>query len=183
MAPKLTQGFEKQPRNGQKFSESRIRESARETPLLAGNRVFLSSPTAKSLVRREGLRAACCLGVVVLSRYMHSLQGRGFWVEYSCPFQRLFGRPCPTCGLTHSFSAMANCRFKQSMEFHTLGPLIFLLLLARTFQYLFSLLSGIRIRFRTTPRERRLFFLFALLFLVGTWIIRLSKDKGKACLA
>lgn len=156
---------------------------SRETPLFSGAHVFLSSPTPESLAQREGVRAVCYLGLVVLSRYMQSLQDKGLWIEYRCPFQRLFGRPCPTCGLTHSFSAMANCKLQKSMEFHPLGPLLFLLLLARTAQYLFSLLSGIRIRFRTTPRERRLFFLVVLVCLVGTWIIRLTKGSGKACLA
>ena len=162
---------------------SAVHTLSRETPLISGVRVFLSSPTPESLLKREGLRAACCLGVVVLSRYMQSMQDKGLWVEYRCPFRRLFSIPCPTCGLTRSFAAVANCKIRQSVECHALGPLLFLLLLARTTQYLFSLLSGVRLRVRTTPEERRLFFLFALLCLVSTWLIRLSRDGSEACLA
>lgn len=40
-----------------------------------------------------------------------------------CPFRRLTGLPCPTCGLTRSWSAALHGRLGESVAFHPLGPL------------------------------------------------------------
>jgi hypothetical protein len=40
-----------------------------------------------------------------------------------CPFRRLTGLPCPTCGLSRSWSAILHGRLGDSMAFHPLGPL------------------------------------------------------------
>jgi len=40
-----------------------------------------------------------------------------------CPFRRLTGLPCPTCGLSRSWSAVLHGRLGDSVAFHPLGPL------------------------------------------------------------
>jgi Protein of unknown function (DUF2752) len=43
----------------------------------------------------------------------------------TCMFRRTFGIPCPGCGLTRSFVAMAHGRFLSALRFNTMGPIIF----------------------------------------------------------
>jgi len=40
-----------------------------------------------------------------------------------CPFRRLTGLPCPTCGLTRSWRAALHGRLRESVALHPLGPL------------------------------------------------------------
>ena len=42
-----------------------------------------------------------------------------------CMHQALNGNPCPTCGLSHSFSAMIRGEFKTAKLFNPNGPRIF----------------------------------------------------------
>jgi Protein of unknown function (DUF2752) len=42
-----------------------------------------------------------------------------------CPFRFATGLPCPGCGLTRSFCAMAHGRVADAFGFHWLGPPLF----------------------------------------------------------
>ena len=39
-----------------------------------------------------------------------------------CPFRRATGRPCPACGLTRSWNALARLHVRRSLAEHPLGP-------------------------------------------------------------
>jgi hypothetical protein len=41
-----------------------------------------------------------------------------------CVFHRIFHRPCPTCGLTRSWSALLHGDLGAALRFHALGPLL-----------------------------------------------------------
>jgi hypothetical protein len=41
----------------------------------------------------------------------------------TCSFRRLTGRPCPSCGVTRSWNALARGRVRDAFAFHPLGPL------------------------------------------------------------
>ena len=43
----------------------------------------------------------------------------------TCNYRQLFGKPCPTCGISRSFSAMVRGNFKQAKELNPNGPGIF----------------------------------------------------------
>jgi hypothetical protein len=45
-----------------------------------------------------------------------------------CPFYWLTGRPCPLCGLTRAFCALAKGHWTQAIHFHALSPLAFAML-------------------------------------------------------
>jgi len=45
-----------------------------------------------------------------------------------CPFYWLTGRPCPLCGLTRAFCALAKGHWSQAIHFHALSPLAFVML-------------------------------------------------------
>jgi len=40
-----------------------------------------------------------------------------------CPFRRVTGLPCPTCGLSRSWTALLHGHPRESISFHPLGPL------------------------------------------------------------
>jgi hypothetical protein len=39
-----------------------------------------------------------------------------------CTFRRMTGRPCPTCGMTRSWNALARGHVRDSVGYHPLGP-------------------------------------------------------------
>lgn len=45
----------------------------------------------------------------------------------ACPILHLTGVPCPTCGMTRSFTALAQGRWEQAVTLHLFGPILFLL--------------------------------------------------------
>ncbi len=42
-----------------------------------------------------------------------------------CPFRAATGLPCPSCGLSRSWSAMGHGRVRDASAFHLLGPITF----------------------------------------------------------
>ena len=40
-----------------------------------------------------------------------------------CGFRWLTGRPCPLCGLTHAFFALAKGHAREALHYHALSPL------------------------------------------------------------
>lgn len=46
-----------------------------------------------------------------------------------CGFKNLTGLPCPGCGLTHSFCALARGSIGEAFEFNLLGPLLYVVLI------------------------------------------------------
>ncbi len=45
-----------------------------------------------------------------------------------CPFYILTGLPCPGCGLTRAFVCLGHGQWRESLHWHPLGWLVFLLL-------------------------------------------------------
>ena len=45
-----------------------------------------------------------------------------------CPFYWLTARPCPLCGTTRAFCALAKGHWAQAIHFHALSPLAFVML-------------------------------------------------------
>jgi hypothetical protein len=44
-----------------------------------------------------------------------------------CPFKNATGLPCPGCGLTHSFCALAKGHLASAFAYNVLGPPLFLI--------------------------------------------------------
>lgn len=42
-----------------------------------------------------------------------------------CPLRALFGLPCPSCGLTRGFCALARFDLAAALHYHALSPLLF----------------------------------------------------------
>lgn len=52
------------------------------------------------------------------------LQARGLErAPVTCLFRRVTGYPCPSCGLTRSWQAVAHLQFADGVGYHPMGPL------------------------------------------------------------
>jgi len=62
-----------------------------------------------------------------------------------CPLRLATGIPCPGCGLTRSFCAMARGDLHHAFQFHLLGPLLFLATMVAVPLMLYQWRSGRRV--------------------------------------
>jgi len=110
------------------------------------------------------------------------------WNEHlprlTCPILYFTGIPCPTCGMTRSFMAIARGDIEQAISFHLLGPVVFLVFLILFFHVLLELATNRRIHTAYTSFLSRYFhryygvgFMFLTLFLYhGYRLYMLSKS-------
>jgi len=60
----------------------------------------------------------------LLGAYSHS---QGISLPFlTCPIKLFTGVPCPTCGMTRSFLAMAHGHWQQAVTYHLFGPILFI---------------------------------------------------------
>jgi hypothetical protein len=70
---------------------------------------------------------------------LFSPEGDNYPVQ--CTHQLLTGKPCPTCGLSHSFSAMVRGHVDEAEQFSSFGPGIFIFFTGQLLlRFLFSLI-------------------------------------------
>lgn len=62
-----------------------------------------------------------------------------------CPVRHLTGIPCPTCGMTRSFMAIAQGDFHQAVVEHLFGPVVFVGFLIATAYLVLELGTGRRV--------------------------------------
>jgi hypothetical protein len=67
--------------------------------------------------------AAIAAAVLAPSRALHA-------TPTVCAIRRVTGRPCPTCGMTRSWNALARGHVRDSLRFNPLGPATFAAALA-----------------------------------------------------
>src|SRR5262245_60644058 len=61
--------------------------------------------------------------IYLISIFFHPIDGNYFSI---CGFKNFTGLPCPACGLTHSFCAIAKGDFLRAFSYNLLGPPLFL---------------------------------------------------------
>ena len=107
---------------------------------------------------RGGLIAAACWSMLLLGRLLTPLQcGYGTHEQLglpACSFMMHWGIPCPTCGLTTSFSAAAHGRVTEAFTAHPFGVVLFAAVIFSAVAGFFELLTGRNIFgvLRTRPR-------------------------------
>lgn len=74
--------------------------------------------------RNEWFALVALTAILVASVFWHPADEGGF---VFCLLRRMTGLPCPGCGLTRSFCALAKGEVARSFSFHWLGPLLFLM--------------------------------------------------------
>jgi hypothetical protein len=84
-----------------------------------------------------------------------------------CPFKALTGIPCPGCGMTRSFMAIATGNFDQALDCHAFGFVLFIGLAIAIVHLSLELLSKRKITalYSQFVLKRKNQLLFILLFL------------------
>lgn len=77
-----------------------------------------------------------------------------------CPSMLLFGKPCPGCGLTTSFTATVHGQFGAAFHAHPLGPILYGLFTVTAWLCLYGFIKQ-----RQMPTDTRAYN-FALCFLM-----------------
>jgi hypothetical protein len=88
-----------------------------------------------------------------------------------CVFRRTTGQPCPSCGLTRSWTAVAHGRVSDGFRMHPLGPLAFVgaVLLALTPRHWLE---------RVPPYPSAVMPAFVSVW-VGVWLVRLLSGSAR----
>lgn len=118
-------------------------------------------------------------GVLVASRWLTpSPAGLGTHTQLglpACGFLRLFGRPCPACGLTTAFAHAARFSLHASLAAHPLGALLFAGVCALGARALLGMCGlGNFAAFCARPVWPRL-ALSTALALFAAWVVRLME--------
>lgn len=106
---------------------------------------------------------------------------QGYKVPFlGCPFRHLTGIPCPTCGMTRSFMAIARGNLSEAVSQHLFGPIVFAGLLIAVAHIGVELLTGRQVsvfysRF-FQQRKLQLFFLVMFFSYYGLRLFSLSKS-------
>lgn len=85
-------------------------------------------PEGTALLPSKKLALIALLGltaVFAVSVLLKPSTGEYFTI---CGFKNLTGLPCPGCGLTHSFCALARGGIAEAFQFNLLGPLLYVVL-------------------------------------------------------
>jgi hypothetical protein len=94
----------------------------------------------------------------------------------ACWSHRIFGLPCPGCGLTRSFVAMAHDGVKSAFQFHPLGPVLFVMC---CFQIPYRLLMFFRHDYlRQVSDSLEIITWVVILALLTLWGLRLVEYYG-----
>lgn len=84
-----------------------------------------------------------------------------------CPVRHLTGIPCPTCGMTRSFMAIAQGHWSQALAHHWFGPILFFSFLVAAIHIAIELWCDRQVlTFYRGWLNRRSFQLWALLSLL-----------------
>jgi hypothetical protein len=89
----------------------------------ARNRPWLSANAESVRFRRSRLGAAFGAAAALVVSYLYAP-----FVDAGpvlCPLHALMGLPCPCCGLTHAFCALARLDIRAALSAHGLAPLVF----------------------------------------------------------
>jgi hypothetical protein len=98
----------------------------------------------------------------------------------TCPFRSLTGHPCPSCGLTRGFTAIAHGDLARGLAHNPLVLGVMLLLLAALG---LRLVLGRVPRLRATRRERRISLAVFLLLIAFNWVYVLKVDRPETARA
>lgn len=83
----------------------------------------LSQNSLSRHTKRVRLAILGCCCTPIIGAYFYN---QGYRVPFlGCPIRHLTGIPCPTCGLTRSFMAIASGDLSLAIKQHLFGPIIF----------------------------------------------------------
>jgi Protein of unknown function (DUF2752) len=96
----------------------------------------------------------------------------GAQISWSCPFKLIFSYPCPFCGLSRSFVALAHGDISTSLHYHILG---WLMALAYVTAFILFITAILR---KSAPVVEKKSFIISCQVLAAvfvlSWLVRIS---------
>ena len=90
-----------------------------------------------------------------------------------CIFHQLTGQPCPMCGATRSFVALAHGDIAKSVLLYPLAPILFLAMLVGIGYSAWALTTGQRLRLNLSLQMHQRIGLLVLALLALNWLAKL----------
>lgn len=116
--------------------------------------------------------AAWLVVTVVAITLAPSSEGHGTHTQLGlapCPAVLMWGRLCPGCGLTTSFTALVHGNFGAAFTSHPIGPALYAIFTVTALASLAAALRGKRLQTNTRPFNLLLISLFVVFFAYGFW--------------
>ena len=113
------------------------------------------------------------LSVLGASYALPAFWSRGVSPIPPCIFHQLTGQPCPMCGATRSFVALAHADFGKAVYLYPLAPLMFLAMLLGIGYGGWVMLTGRRITWRPSRRAQQRIGLVVVALLAANWLAKL----------
>jgi hypothetical protein len=93
-----------------------------------------------------------------------------------CKFKSITGYSCPSCGLTRSLFAMSELNISDALNFHLMGPAIFVMLMLLLLKFFVETLFGKEIKIKTGYPIIKIMFVLFFLVWFSYWLTRLLKE-------
>jgi hypothetical protein len=90
-----------------------------------------------------------------------------------CIFHQVTGQPCPMCGATRSFVALAHGDIARSVYLYPLAPVLFLAMLIGIGYGAWAMVTGKRVRLEMSLRTHQRIGLIILLAFALNWLAKL----------
>jgi hypothetical protein len=113
------------------------------------------------------------LAVLAAAEVLPFFWSRGVSPLPECFFHQVTGQPCPFCGGTRCFVAMAHGDLPLALQLYPIGPLLFTGLLLAVLYSAFALVTGKRVRLRYDRRTANLVIAVTVLALALNWSAKL----------
>jgi hypothetical protein len=133
----------------------------------------VNSLPAQRLRGPEPAVAVAGIGVLATAWVLPTFWARGNPVIPQCLFHQLTGQPCPMCGATRSFAAMAHGNIGAAVHVFPIGPLMFAGLVVAVLYGLGVMLSGQKVQLLMDDRLRRTLVLVCGAALFANWMSKL----------
>jgi hypothetical protein len=113
------------------------------------------------------------LSVLGASYALPAFWSRGVTPIPPCIFHQITGQPCPMCGATRSFVALAHADFGKAVYLYPLAPLMFLAMLVAIGYGGWVMLTGRRITWRPSRRAQQRIGLVIVALFAANWLAKL----------
>jgi len=108
-------------------------------------------------------------------------EGHGTHTELGlppCPSVMFFGRPCPGCGLTTSFTALVHGNIPFAFHAHPLGPFLYLVFTVTAFMAIYGWITRLHMNTSSQMFNRSLCALLIVFFAFGAVRFAVSSHYG-----